>query len=233
MNNALLQWQLLPSTTMDFPADTLHFWKTGCILKWTRFLNLKGCFFWRLLFKQGAYLVPFKKVPINQALRLYKCDTNIQIKGQTNAYEQQLEVAFPKTNSKKSLGVWCAWCCDKHIINATRPLPAGRTQEENKLRSAAGVAGRGLSAIRNQKKQRNPKKHKTQDHQVCGLSNGVSFFSPTAQANGVFSPDKLRCVPVRVAGAGSGRFRRVPESSGVCWCRFRRQVPVRFRRVPV
>ena len=60
------------------------------------------------------------------------------------------------------------------------------------------------------------------------------FCSPTAQANGVFSPDKLRCVPVRVAGAGSGgRFRRVPESSGVCWCRFRRQVPVRFRRVPV
>ena len=65
-------------------------------------------------------------------------------------------------------------------------------------------------------------------------------FSPTASAKGVFSPDKLRCVPVRVAGAGSGgRFRRVSvcagvgsggklwkvvESSGVCWCRFRRQV---------
>ena len=43
------------------------------------------------------------------------------------------------------------------------------------------------------------------------------FFSPTASAKGVFSPDKLRCVPVRVAGAGSGgRFRKVPESSGVC-----------------
>ena len=42
------------------------------------------------------------------------------------------------------------------------------------------------------------------------------FFSPTAYAKGVFSPDKLRCVPVRVAGAGSGgRFRKVPESSGV------------------
>ena len=28
------------------------------------------------------------------------------------------------------------------------------------------------------------------------------------------------------AGVGSGgRFRKVPESSGVCWCRFRRQVP--------
>ena len=28
------------------------------------------------------------------------------------------------------------------------------------------------------------------------------------------------------AGAGSGgRFRKVPESSGVCYCRFRRQVP--------
>ena len=30
------------------------------------------------------------------------------------------------------------------------------------------------------------------------------------------------------AGVGSAegcRFRKVPESSGVCWCRFRRQVP--------
>ena len=51
-------------------------------------------------------------------------------------------------------------------------------------------------------------------------------FSPTAYATGVFSPDKLRCVPVRVAGVGSGgRFRKVPESSGVCWCRLRRWVP--------
>ena len=42
------------------------------------------------------------------------------------------------------------------------------------------------------------------------------LFSPTTSANGVFSPDKLRCVPVRVGGAGSGnRFRKVPESSGV------------------
>ena len=37
-------------------------------------------------------------------------------------------------------------------------------------------------------------------------------------------------MPVRVAGGGSGAgsgggFRKVPESSGVCWCRFRRQVP--------
>ena len=53
-------------------------------------------------------------------------------------------------------------------------------------------------------------------------------------------------MPVRVAGAGSGefrcvagagsggRFRKVPESSGVCWCKFRRQVPegCRFRNVP-
>ena len=51
-------------------------------------------------------------------------------------------------------------------------------------------------------------------------------------------------MPVRVAGAGSGgRFRKVPESSGVCRCRFRRRVPEgsetlvpeglgRFRRVP-
>ena len=28
------------------------------------------------------------------------------------------------------------------------------------------------------------------------------------------------------AGVGSGsKFRKVPESSGVCWCRFRRQLP--------
>ena len=28
------------------------------------------------------------------------------------------------------------------------------------------------------------------------------------------------------AGVGSGgKFRKVPESSGVCWCRFRRRVP--------
>ena len=46
-------------------------------------------------------------------------------------------------------------------------------------------------------------------------------------------------MPVRVAKAGSGgRFRKVPEGSGVCWCGFRRQVPVpeasgRFRKVPV
>ena len=38
------------------------------------------------------------------------------------------------------------------------------------------------------------------------------------------------------AGVGSGgRFQKVPERSGVCWCRFRRQVPEagsggRFRR---
>ena len=31
------------------------------------------------------------------------------------------------------------------------------------------------------------------------------------------------------AGLGSGgRFRKVPESSGACWCRFRRQVPEGF-----
>ena len=37
-------------------------------------------------------------------------------------------------------------------------------------------------------------------------------------------------MPVWVAGAGSGgRFRKVPDGSGVCWCRFRRQL----RKVPV
>ena len=45
------------------------------------------------------------------------------------------------------------------------------------------------------------------------------------------------------AGVGSGGgFRKVPEGSGVCWCRFRSQVPegsgefrckMIFRRVPV
>ena len=35
----------------------------------------------------------------------------------------------------------------------------------------------------------------------------------------------FRRVPV-CAGVGSGgRFRKVPESSGACYCRFRRQVP--------
>ena len=60
------------------------------------------------------------------------------------------------------------------------------------------------------------------------------FFPNSVSYNGVFSPDKLRCVPVRVAGAGSGgRFPKVPEGSRVCWCRFRRQVPASFRGVPV
>ena len=44
-------------------------------------------------------------------------------------------------------------------------------------------------------------------------------------------------MPVRVAGAGSGdRFRKVAEGSGVCWCRFQRQVPEgsgESRQVPV
>ena len=38
------------------------------------------------------------------------------------------------------------------------------------------------------------------------------------------------------SGGSSGRFRRVPKSSGACWFRFRRQVPEGFggfRRVPV
>ena len=72
--------------------------------------------------------------------------------------------------------------------------------------------------------------------------NGDLSFSPTALANGVFSPDKPRCVPVRVAGAGSGKFPKVPEGSGAgpgagCKrfrCRLQAQVPEgsrRFRRV--
>ena len=76
----------------------------------------------------------------------------------------------------------------------------------------------------------------------------LTVFFPNSVSQWGFSPDKLRCVPVRVAGAGSGgRFRKVPESSGVCWCigsggrfrkvpessgvkwcRFRRQVPEDF-----
>ena len=38
----------------------------------------------------------------------------------------------------------------------------------------------------------------------------------------------------QVPEEGSGRFRKVPESSGVCWCRFRSRVPEgsgRFRRM--
>ena len=46
----------------------------------------------------------------------------------------------------------------------------------------------------------------------------LTFSSPTAQANGVFSPDRLRCVTVRV-GTGSGRLWRVPEGSGRFRCR--------------
>ena len=87
---------------------------------------------------------------------------------------------------------------------------------------------------------------------TAGITRSEVIFFPTAKVNGVFSPDKLRCVSVRVAGAGSGgRFRKVPESSVVCWCRFRRRVPEgsggfrhmlvkvseagsgRFRRVPL
>ena len=82
------------------------------------------------------------------------------------------------------------------------------------------------------------------DQQLMFFDWFQTCFSPTAYANGVFSPDKLRCVSARIAGAGSGgrfrkvpesssvcwcgsggRFRKVPESSGVCCCRFRRQVP--------
>ena len=33
---------------------------------------------------------------------------------------------------------------------------------------------------------------------------------------------EFRCV----AGVGSGRFRKVPESSGVSWCRFRGRLQV-------
>ena len=49
---------------------------------------------------------------------------------------------------------------------------------------------------------------------------------------GVFSPDRLRCVPLRVAGAGSrARFRKVPESAGTgSGGRFRR-VPACLRRL--
>ena len=71
-----------------------------------------------------------------------------------------------------------------------------------------------------------PYKTSKTKHIALPVKKQLQYFSPTASANGVFSPDKLRCVPVRVAGAGSGqRFRKVPESSGVCWCRFRKQVP--------
>ena len=43
---------------------------------------------------------------------------------------------------------------------------------------------------------------------------------------GVGSGGRFRKVPVCAGGVGSGgKFRKVLEGSGVCWCRFRRQVP--------
>ena len=62
----------------------------------------------------------------------------------------------------------------------------------------------------------------------------LKLISPTAQVNRIFSPGGLLCVPMRVAGAGSGRFRILEGSTLV------RKIPVqgevqvagRFRRVP-
>ena len=49
--SVLLKWQLLCSNKVEPPAGTLHFWKKTCNFRRTCFLKLKGCFFWRLLFK--------------------------------------------------------------------------------------------------------------------------------------------------------------------------------------
>ena len=57
---------------------------------------------------------------------------------------------------------------------------------------------------------------------------GLAFllFPSTAKANGVFSLDRLPCVPVGVAVAGSGRFPNVREgSSEPARCRLQAQVP--------
>ena len=68
---------------------------------------------------------------------------------------------------------------------------------------------------------------------------GSKRFRRVPVCDGVGSGGRFRKVPEgsgvcwRVLRAG-GRFRKVPESSGVYWCRFRRQVPEgsgRFRRV--
>ena len=63
------------------------------------------------------------------------------------------------------------------------------------------------------------------------ISSGVCRCG-SQEGSGTF-----RRVPA-CAGVGSGgRFQKVPEGSGVCWCRFRRQVPQKgcgdkFRKVP-
>ena len=58
---------------------------------------------------------------------------------------------------------------------------------------------------------------------------GVGRFRKLLESSGVLGsgvPERsgeLWCVLVYVAEASSGRFWRVPESSGVRWCRYRRQ----------
>ena len=60
----------------------------------------------------------------------------------------------------------------------------------------------------------------------CGVCRCGSQEQVPEEGSGRF-----RRVPA-YAGVGSGgRFGKVPESSGVKWCRFRKQVPGRFRKI--
>ena len=57
------------------------------------------------------------------------------------------------------------------------------------------------------------------------ISSGVCWCGSRGQVPEEGS-GRFRRVPA-CAGVGSGgRFRKVPDDSVVCWCRFRRQVPV-------
>ena len=74
------------------------------------------------------------------------------------------------------------------------------------------------------------------------VPEGSGRFRRVPVCAGVGSGGRFGRVPVCAGVASGGRFRKVrrvgkvPESSGVCWCRFRRQLPegsVGLRRVPV
>ena len=42
---------------------------------------------------------------------------------------------------------------------------------------------------------------------------------------------RFRMVPAYVGVGSGGRLRKVPESSAVKWCRFRKQFPGRFQKI--
>ena len=58
------------------------------------------------------------------------------------------------------------------------------------------------------------------------VPEGSGRFWKVPVCAGVGSGGRFRKVPVCAGGVGfGGKFRKVLEGSGVCWCRFRRQVP--------